>query len=293
MSDDLGDRLQEAMSTEAARFCPAQPLGTTKGHLVDRVRRRQRRLVSTGAMALVLVVGCATAVAVGRSSVTNANHVAVDATGPAPSHSRPSVHAGGAAAPDGSQGPPVSSPGGGTPANPGSPGSTVAGRTGSHPTPTPSTSTPAGDPSPPSTVPDVTTIPTPVDTAPPFATIAPSTTAVMAVSHVRGSVLVRTACPVAAAAPTTGAPCSTASTPKPGPAHIELRRSDGSIAAQGDAGSDGKFNLSVAAGTYTVSAQPIVSGTSVGQGCTATPIQVTLTPGAAATVSVSCATAKG
>lgn len=41
---------------------------------------------------------------------------------------------------------------------------------------------------------------------------------------------------------------------KPVPAHLELRRGDGSTAASGDAGSDGQFFITTPAGSYTLTA---------------------------------------
>ncbi len=68
--------------------------------------------------------------------------------------------------------------------------------------------------------------------------------------------------------------------PVPGPAHIELVRADGTTAAQGDAGDDGGFSVSVPPGSYSVNAP----------GCRTSPNAVTLAPGAAASVDVLCDT---
>ena len=67
-------------------------------------------------------------------------------------------------------------------------------------------------------------------------------------------------------------------------------RADGTVAAQGDAGSDGRFALTVAPGSYTVNAASGPPAAAVGRGCTATPALVALAPGATTNVAVSCDT---
>jgi hypothetical protein len=85
-------------------------------------------------------------------------------------------------------------------------------------------------------------------------------------------------------------PPDPACAPRPGPAHIELVRADGSVAAQGDAGANGQFAITVAPGTYAVHATTLPGSAAIGRGCTATPASVRVTPAAGADVTVSCDT---
>jgi hypothetical protein len=103
-----------------------------------------------------------------------------------------------------------------------------------------------------------------------------------AASGVAGTVLFSPTCPVVQVPPTP------ACAPKPGAAHIQLLRSDGAVAAQGDAGSNGQFFVSVQPGRYTVVAT--TPPPMIGRGCTAAPTQVTVTGDGVAHVSVSCDT---
>lgn len=99
-----------------------------------------------------------------------------------------------------------------------------------------------------------------------------------------GTVLFGPVCPVERFPP------DPACAPRPGAAHIQLARADGTVAAQGDAGSDGRFALTVTPGRYTVNAASGPPAPAVGRGCAATPAQVALAAGATATVAVSCDT---
>jgi hypothetical protein len=111
--------------------------------------------------------------------------------------------------------------------------------------------------------------------------VNPAASAVPATSAVRGTVLFGPTCPAEQVPP------DPACAPKPGAAHIELVRRDSSVAAEGGAGSDGRFRIAVAPGRYTVRA---TAPTPVGRGCTAAPSEVTLTKGEVVSVSVSCDT---
>jgi hypothetical protein len=281
MSDQFRDRLHGAMNTDASRFSPAGPLGATRANLVDRLHRRQRRIVSTGVAAALLISAGVVGLAVNRPSATPARPVAVGGSGHPAAFSNPSDPSGG----------PAGAPGGG-----GASGAVSAAST-TDPSGTPGggQNHPSGPSSPPSSVavgnptgPTVPSTVTPVTSVPPPVSVASTTVVASPLARVRGTVRIATACP--AAAPT-ATPCPITSTPKAGPAQVELVRADGTVAVQGNAGSDGAFTLTVAAGTYTISAQPIVATTATGQGCAATPSEVTVTPGGSATVAVSCTTA--
>ncbi len=104
-----------------------------------------------------------------------------------------------------------------------------------------------------------------------------------AVSAVRGTVAFSPTCPVERVPP------DPACAPKPGAAHIQLLRADGTVAAEGDAGSDGQFLIDVAPGSYSVRATPPTPLT-IGRGCTADPAQLTVTQGAVNSTAVSCDT---
>jgi hypothetical protein len=85
-------------------------------------------------------------------------------------------------------------------------------------------------------------------------------------------------------------PPDPACAPRPGPAHIQLVRADGTIAAQGDAGSDGHLTLAVAPGDYTVQATTVSATAAIGRGCSAAPSQISVKPATVTTVAVSCDT---
>jgi hypothetical protein len=134
-----------------------------------------------------------------------------------------------------------------------------------------------------------TTTVAPVAPSPP----SPSTTAGVPSSstappagaaQVGGTVLFSPVCPVEQIPPLP------ACAPRPGPAHIELVRSDGSVAAAGDAGNDGHFVLAVPSGHYNVTATSGTSPSTIGRGCRATPAAVTVAPGSVTTVDVACDT---
>jgi hypothetical protein len=103
-----------------------------------------------------------------------------------------------------------------------------------------------------------------------------------AASGVAGGVLFSPTCPAQQVPP------SPACAPRPGPAHIQLLRANGTVAAQGDAGSDGQFFLAAKPGSYSVTAT--TPPPMVGRGCTVDPTQVTVPNGVVAHVSVSCDT---
>jgi len=120
----------------------------------------------------------------------------------------------------------------------------------------------------------------------PPSTVAEPTTTVatdpLLESEVRGTVLFSPVCPVESIPP------DPACAPRPGPADIELVRPDGSVAAAAGAGDDGSFAIAVAPGRYAVGAT--VRGPGIGGGCQADPPEVTVDPGAPATVTISCDT---
>lgn len=76
--------------------------------------------------------------------------------------------------------------------------------------------------------------------------------------------------------------------PRAGAAQLSLLRADGSVAASGQAGTDGSFSFPVVPGTYVV--QAVAAAPSPGRGCQADPSPVTVPAGSYATVSVSCDT---
>jgi len=75
--------------------------------------------------------------------------------------------------------------------------------------------------------------------------------------------------------------------PRPGAAEIHLVRVGDGTTLSGQAGADGRFSIAAGPGTYAVKA---VTNASPGRGCSADPSQVTVVPGAGASVSVSCDT---
>jgi hypothetical protein len=127
-----------------------------------------------------------------------------------------------------------------------------------------------------------TTITVPTTTPTTAAGATSSTTIASNGSQVRGMVLFGPTCPVERVPP------DSACAPRPGPAHIQLLRTDGTVAAQGYAGSSGQFAISVAPGTYTVIAESTTSDP--GRGCSANPATVTVSPMAASTIDISCDT---
>jgi hypothetical protein len=212
------------------------------------------------AVALVLTAGTV-ALAAGRSGNSSSRRVA-------------------AAGANGSDSTTTSAPVDGTPVvgvDPASPTSTIV---------VPSTTIGSGSATTrPTTAPKVSTVPStgPSTTSMSTTTIA-STTLVPARSQVRGTVLFSPTCPVEQNPP------SPSCAPRPGPAHIQLLRADGSVAAEGTAASDGTFAIAVGPGNYTVVAQTVAASSAIGRGCTANPGSVTVTPGSAQTVAVSCDT---
>jgi len=67
-------------------------------------------------------------------------------------------------------------------------------------------------------------------------------------------------------------------------------RLNGSVAAEGDAGSNGQYLIPVAPGTYLVNASTVPASGAIGRGCTASANQVTVKPGSATTDDVACDT---
>jgi hypothetical protein len=124
-------------------------------------------------------------------------------------------------------------------------------------------------------------------TATTTATTTTTTTAIAALevpgsSEVRGTVLFSPVCPVERDPP------DPACAPRPGPATVQLSRTDGIGFAEEQAGDDGRFSLTVPPGVYSVHAFGAASG--VGGGCQPDPAEVTLEPGTSTTVTVSCDT---
>ena len=126
-------------------------------------------------------------------------------------------------------------------------------------------------------VPATTTTPTPTPT--------PTTVAAVQVpgpAEVRGTVLFSPVCPVERNPP------DPACAPRPGPATVQLSRTDGIGFAEDQAGDDGRFSMAVPPGVYTVHAFGAASG--IGGGCQPDPAEVTLEPDTSTTVTVSCDT---
>lgn len=101
-------------------------------------------------------------------------------------------------------------------------------------------------------------------------------------SGVSGIVLFSPVCPVERIPP--DPQCA----PRPGPADIQLVRPNGSVVAQGRAGSDGRFSLPAVPGSYTVRATAPTPGP--GRGCQTEPAQVTVVARSVVSVTVSCDT---
>ncbi|MDQ1428538.1 MAG: hypothetical protein QOK39_2014 [Acidimicrobiaceae bacterium] len=263
MSDPFDDRLRGALRAGGEDFSPAREPGTLRTELVARVRRRQRQkaALATGCVAVVLL----SALAVGLWQPGHSSSRLVAASGA------------GASTTIGGGSPTLPVPAGdtGTTGVVGVPGG--SGVTGTGVTGTGVAVTPTHPPSsPPTSAPTVTS-----SVSRPTTTV--STTAPPG-SSVRGSVAFSPTCPVEKIPP------DPACAPRPGPAHIELARADGSVAAQGDAGANGRFAITVAPGIYAVHATTLPSTPPIGRGCTATPASVTVTPASGASVTVSCDT---
>jgi len=151
---------------------------------------------------------------------------------------------------------------------------------GSAPTTTATAST---MPSTASTVPSTT-----ASSAPSRTTVAPtrvpatSPSTSVGASGAQGTVRFGPVCPVERIPP--DPQCA----PRPGTAHIQLLRASGGVAAEGDAGADGRFSISVGQGIYDVRARPPSPGP--GRGCQAEPPQAKVVAGSFATVTVTCDT---
>lgn len=98
---------------------------------------------------------------------------------------------------------------------------------------------------------------------------------------VNGIVLFSPVCPVERIPP--DPQCA----PRPGAADIQLVRPNGSVVAEGRAGSDGRFSVPAAPGSYTVRA---TANPGPGRGCQAEPAQVTVVARSVVSVAVSCDT---
>lgn len=117
-------------------------------------------------------------------------------------------------------------------------------------------------------------------TAPP---VTPTTAAAVGPSSgVEGTVLFGPVCPVERVPP--DPQCA----PRPGPADLHLMRTDNGASTSGQAGTDGRFSIAVAPGTYLVTA--VATRPSPGRGCQAVPAQVTVSAGSFAPLAVSCDT---
>ncbi|MDQ1391919.1 MAG: hypothetical protein QOF30_896 [Acidimicrobiaceae bacterium] len=265
MTDPMEDRLRRAMHSAARRFPapPVEAMSATRVQLAGRVRRRQRQVMS-GVAAVVLFLAAGTvAFATARSGGSSSRQVAAGGA----DRSAPTTPA----SVDGS--PVVGvTPGGSTPV------AVVPSTTGGQGT-TRTTTAPRG-----STVPSTAVAPTVVPSTTATSTIPSTSPAPATSSGVRGTVLFSPTCPVEQFPPVPG--CA----PRPGPAHIQLVRGDGTVAAAGNAGSDGTFAISVAPGSYTVVAHTFATSAAIGRGCTASPSGVTVTQGRTETVAVSCDT---
>lgn len=101
-------------------------------------------------------------------------------------------------------------------------------------------------------------------------------------SGVQGSVRFGPVCPVERIPP--DPQCA----PRPGAASIQLLGPNGGVVAQGDAGGDGRFSISVGPGAYDVRAVAPSSGP--GRGCQAEPARAKVVAGSFATVTVTCDT---
>ncbi|MCA1675610.1 MAG: hypothetical protein LC799_26670 [Actinobacteria bacterium] len=128
-----------------------------------------------------------------------------------------------------------------------------------------------------------TTVPATSPTTAPITAVTTSpTTRAGARSGVKGTVLFSPVCPVERPRP--DPECA----PRPGAADIQLVRPNGTVAAQGRAGSEGHFGVVVAPGFYAVRATADAPGP--GKGCQVEPAEVTVVAGAVALVAVSCDT---
>jgi hypothetical protein len=267
MSDPLDDRLRGALRAGAADFAPAGAPGALRTELVARVRRRQRRAAALAAGGVAVLVVSALAVGLGRPGHSSSRLVAASGAGASTTISGGS--------------PTLSVPAGDTGTTRVVGDTVTTGVTGTGVTGTGVTGTGVAVPpthppaSPPTSAPTATTsVPRPTST---LSTTPPG-------SMVRGSVAFSPTCPVEKFPP------DPACAPRPGPAHIELVRVDGSVAAQGDAGANGQFAITVAPGTYAVNATTLASTQAIGRGCTASPASVSVTPASGASVTVSCDT---
>lgn len=266
------------MSSGVTDFSPVETIGATRTNLAGRVRRRKRQM-SSALAALLLVSAGAVAVAVqmGRPGNSPARQVAARGANGSPSTN---AGAGGASTSALAVSPGAAS----TPGAPSTPGALGA-STGISTTPpvktVPSPSSVPGGP-------QATTVLAPTTTATTPTTVpgvtSTSTAIASAGSQVRGTVLFSPTCPVERVPP------DPACAPRPGPAHIQLVRADGTIAAQGDAGSGGQFAISVAPGSYGVQAESSPAAPGIGRSCTASPAQVIVKSEAGSTVAVSCDT---
>ncbi|MDQ1376419.1 MAG: hypothetical protein QOE15_592 [Acidimicrobiaceae bacterium] len=267
MTDPMEDRLRRAMHSGAAQLpvARAETMRATRVALAGRIRRRQHQAMSLAAALVLLVTAGTVAFATGRSGGSTSRQVA----------------AGG-----GNRSDPTTSPSTSTPVDG---GSIVAVIPGSSTSIAEVTSTPGGHSTVRSTVPPkVTTVPTTLpstvsSTSPPTTTSSTTPTPATS-SQVRGTVLFSPTCPVEQNPPLP------ACAPRPGPAHVQLVRTNGTVAAQGNAGADGTFAIPVAPGSYNVVVQTVSPSTAPGRGCSANPANVTVTPGSATTVAVSCDT---
>jgi hypothetical protein len=128
-----------------------------------------------------------------------------------------------------------------------------------------------------------TILPDTSSTTPRTTAVATSTTTPAgADSAVKGTVLFGPVCPVERVPP--DPQCA----PRPGMADIQLVGPNGTVAAQGRAGSDGQFSVAVAPGSYAVRATAPAPGP--GTGCQVEPAQVAVVAHAVALVAVRCDT---
>jgi hypothetical protein len=128
----------------------------------------------------------------------------------------------------------------------------------------------------------VVAVTTTTSVKPVVTTTPPITVTTTSGSGVKGTVVFGPVCPVERIPPEPQ--CA----PRPGPADIQLVRSDVGVVAQGRAGSDGQFVVAAAPGRYTVKAS--ATSPSPGRGCQAEPEQVTVIRGSMTQVAVTCDT---
>lgn len=124
--------------------------------------------------------------------------------------------------------------------------------------------------------------PSPSTTTARITVVTTSTTTPAGGSGVNGVVLFSPICPVERIPP--DPQCA----PRPGAADVQLVGLDGGVAAQGRAGSDGRFSIVVAPGRYTVAATAPSPG--LGRFCQADPDQVSVGAGTFVSVAVACDT---